>query len=171
MLFDIESVETLKTVVVESLPAITAGAGVFLLFWIGGMILQRIVIRMGSIRGIDADLSRFLGRVARVTMMIVGGVMALGTAGVEVGALVAGLGLTGFALGFALKDIVSNVVAGILIIVYRPFQQGDQIAVSSFQGTVSAIDLRYTLLSVEQKRVFVPNSMLFSNAITVEQPG
>ncbi|MEO1993831.1 MAG: mechanosensitive ion channel domain-containing protein, partial [Planctomycetaceae bacterium] len=97
-----------------------------------------------------------------------GAVTALGTIGVDVGALIAALGLTGFAIGLAFKDIVSNALSGILIIIYKPFEQGDQIKVSSFAGNVRSIDLRYTILSSDGDRVFVPNSLLFSNAITVE---
>ena len=101
-------------------------------------------------------------------MIIVGVVTALGTVGIDITALVAGVGLTGFALGFALKDIVSNVLSGILIIIYKPFRHGDGIKVSSFEGTVTNIDLRYTTLDTEGAQIFVPNSLLFTNAITVK---
>ena len=100
-------------------------------------------------------------------LLVFGAVTALGTAGVDVAALVAGLGLTGFALGFAFKDIISNVLSGILIIVYKPFDYDDHIKVSSFEGTVTSIDLRYTQLEADGRKIFVPNSMLFTNAITV----
>ena len=63
-------------------------------------------------------------------------ITALGTIGINVSALVAGLGLTGFALGFALKDLVANVVAGVLVLVYRPFHRQDHVAVAGFEGTV-----------------------------------
>ena len=85
----------------------------------------------------------------------------------NVSALVAGLGLTGFAVGFALKDVISNALAGILIIIYKPFRHGDSVKVSSFEGEVVEIDLRYTKLIAVGQEVFVPNSMLFSNAVTV----
>ena len=54
-------------------------------------------------------------------------VTALGTLGVDVSALVAGLGLTGFALGFAVKDTISNILAGVLLLVYRPFSKKDYV--------------------------------------------
>lgn len=101
-------------------------------------------------------------------MLVFGAVTALGTAGVDVAALVAGLGLTGFALGFALKDIISNVLAGVLILIYKPFQHNDQITIKSFHGKVTRIDLRYTTLELEGKAIFIPNSMLFTDVITVQ---
>ena len=149
------------------LPRVVTGVVVFLLFWLAAVILRRVVIRVGEVRGIDNYLARFLGRAVRVGLLVFGAVTALGTAGVDVAALVAGLGLTGFALGFAFKDIISNVLSGILIIVYKPFDYDDHIKVSSFEGTVTSIDLRYTQLEADGRKIFVPNSMLFTNAITV----
>ena len=157
--------------VVTSLPQIASAVLVFLLFWLAAVMARRIIIRLGKARGIKGNLTRFLGRVSRVALMLVGAVSALGTAGVDVAALVAGLGLTGFALGFALKDTVSNILAGILIIVYEPFRQDDYVKVKSFEGRVVDIDLRYTVLDAgETKKIFVPNSMLFTDAITVSKP-
>ena len=140
---------------------------VFAAFWLGSVGAERLICRLGKARSIDAGLTRLLGRSAKVGLLLFGAVTALGTLGVDVTALVAGLGLTGFALGFALKDIISNVLAGILVIIYKPFQPGDQIAVSSFSGRVAEIDLRYTTLEADGKKVFVPNAMVFSNAVTV----
>jgi small-conductance mechanosensitive channel len=100
--------------------------------------------------------------------MVLGLVTALGTIGINVAALVAGLGLTGFALGFALKDIISNSLAGILLIIYKPIQHGDHISVAAFRGNVVEINLRYTVLQGDNATIFVPNSTLFTNGITVE---
>jgi small conductance mechanosensitive channel len=83
-------------------------------------------------------------------------------------ALVASLGLTGFALGFALKDIISNSLARVLILFYKPFHPGDHIDVAGSEGIVSSVDMRYTTLIVNAgQRVLVPNSNLFTNTIRV----
>jgi small conductance mechanosensitive channel len=84
---------------------------------------------------------------------------------VNVSALIAGLGLTGFALGFALKDAVSNLLAGLLILIYKPFRMGDHISVTGLEGEVVNIDLRYTTLQAGQKTFLIPNSNLFTNPI------
>jgi small-conductance mechanosensitive channel len=159
--------ETIVTEIGELTPHIFLALLVFGAFWIGGSVLRKVIIRVGESRRFDRYLARLFGKTARVAMIIVGVVTALGTVGVDVTALVAGVGLTGFALGFALKDIVSNVLSGILIIIYKPFQHGDGIKVSSFEGTVTNIDLRYTTLDTGDAKIFVPNSLLFTNAITV----
>ena len=159
----------LSSQVVDFLPRLASGVVVFLLFWLGAVAVRRMVVRGLRSRNVELDLADFFGQVAKVGLLLFGAVSGLGTMGIDVGALVAGLGLTGFALGFALKDIISNVLAGILVIFYKPFEYDDHISVGSFQGTVTSIDLRYTVLDAEEKNIFVPNSLLFTNAITVEK--
>lgn len=141
---------------------------VLLLFWLASVALHIIIRRFSqSSDASRRDIFDFLGRVAKVTLLLLGVVTALGTAGINVAALVAGLGLTGFALGFALKDVLSNLLAGVLILIYRPFRRNDFIAVAGFEGTVIDIDLRYTHLQAEGKKVLIPNATLFTNTIVL----
>lgn len=144
-----------------------ASLGVFALFWLGSIFAGKVIRRLGDTRSIDASLTFLLARVAKIGLLVFGVVTALGTLGIDVTALVAGVGLTGFALGFALKDIISNVLAGILVIIYKPFKPDDYITISSFKGTVLEINLRYTTLQADGRKIFVPNAMVFSNAVTV----
>ena len=81
--------------------------------------------------------------------------------------LVAGLGLTGFALGFALRDTISNFLSGVLILLYKPFKVGEVINIAGFEGEVVFIDLRYTELKSGENKVLIPNSKLFVDPITV----
>jgi len=85
-----------------------------------------------------------------------------------VSAIVTGLGLTGFALGFAFRDSLSNILAGVLIVMYQPFHRNDHIAVAGFEGTVDGIDLRYTTLTAEDKKLLIPNSLLLNNPISLQ---
>jgi small-conductance mechanosensitive channel len=142
----------------------------FLSFLLAGLLADKLICRLG--RRADAmkqDVLNLLGQIAKTTLIVMGTVTALGTVGVNVSALVAGLGLTGFALGFAFRDALSNILAGVLILVYRPFQRGDHIAVAGFDGRVTRIDLRYTTLEGEAKKFLIPNSILLTNAITLNQ--
>ncbi len=150
-----------------------AAAALFTLaaFWAAAALVAALLRRFGATRALDPDLTVLLGRAARATLVAFGAVTALGTLGLDVSALVAGLGLTGFALGFALRDIISNTLAGVLILLYKPFHRGDRISVAGAEGVVSEIDLRYTTLVVaEGTRILVPNSTLFTNSIRVEEP-
>ncbi|MFV0338564.1 MAG: mechanosensitive ion channel family protein [Chthoniobacterales bacterium] len=129
-----------------------------------GKVMMRLAESVGPVRGGVIILG---AQIAKVLIISVGLISALGMAGVNVSALLASLGLTGFALGFAFKDILSNFLAGALILFYRPFSKGDRVAVLNVEGKVEAIDLRYTRLKSEKDHYLVPNSTLLSNVITV----
>ena len=136
-------------------------------FWILAVVIRKIIRKAGGATGIDPSVVNLLARVANVVILIMGLVTALGTVGVDVSAIVARLGLTGFAVGFALKDSISNLLSGVLILIYRPFRVGQWINVKSFEGTVTAIDLRYTTLEQGEEKILVPNSLLFTNPINI----
>ncbi len=105
---------------------------------------RKVVRKAGVAAGIDSSVINLLARSAHVVLLVIGLVTTLGTLGIDVSAIVASLGLTGFAVGFALKDSISNLLSGVLILIHRPFNVGDTIKVKTFEGLVSAIDLRYT---------------------------
>lgn len=152
------------------LPRLPVAVALFGAFWLGGRLLHASVVRFGKLRRTDPNLISFVSRGVKSTLVILGTVTALGTAGIDVSSLVAGLGLTGFALGFALKDMISNSLAGIMIIVYKPFASGDRIAMAPFEGAVVEVNLRYTVLDAGDKKVFIPNSLLFTTPVVVETP-
>ena len=135
--------------------------------WMLSVMAENLVVRLGDRTRLARDVTSLLGRASKVALVIFGIITALGTIGINVSALVAGLGLTGFALGFALKDALSNLLAGVLILSYRPFQQGERIEVTGYQGTVADIDFRYTTLQTEEKTILLPNSNLFKNTVIV----
>jgi small conductance mechanosensitive channel len=106
------------------------------------------------------------------TIIILGCVSALASFGINIQSLIAGLGLTGFALGFAFKDALSNIISGVFILLYRPFKIGDyvKLAVSKAlvdEGTVTGIDLRYTKLETDESIALVPNAAFFVNSIVI----
>lgn len=167
------TVDTIWKVMLVYLPRVPVGAAILIGFWASGRVLQGIIVRFGVARRADSSLALFLGRAAKVIAIVFGIITAAGTLGVDVTSLVAGLGLTGLTLGLALKDSLTNAVSGILLIVYQPFASHDRIAMTNFEGKVLEINLRYTVLDTGEKKVFIPNSLLFTTPITVDgsQPG
>lgn len=149
------------------LPTLLSGLLVLAAFWLLAIGVRRLVGRLMRFRRFDAGLAVFLSGLAHTCVLLFGLVTALGTMGVNVTALVTGLGLGGFALSFAFKDIISNALAGILVLIYKPFRLGDRIAVLAFEGNVTEINLRYTVLDADGKKVLIPNSALFTNPVTV----
>jgi small-conductance mechanosensitive channel len=137
-------------------------------FWMVSIAADRAIRRLSVfIRSDTRYLLDLVRKISRVALVLFGLVSALGTLGVNILALVAGLGLTGFALGFALKDALSNLLAGALILIYRPIRYRDRITVAGFEGTVVQVDLRYTVLEREGLRILIPNAVLFTNPITI----
>lgn len=153
--------------VVLFLPRVLAALAILLVFWLLSITLGKVIGRLVQVKSVDQALVDLLGRIARVGLLAIGVITACGTLGIDVTALVTGLGLTGFALGFALKDIISNALSGILILIYKPFRRGDRISLTGFEGAVTEINLRYTILDGGTQRIFIPNSNLFSNPLVV----
>jgi small-conductance mechanosensitive channel len=128
----------------------------------------RAVVRMISRRVIhDRTVENLIKQVSYYTVWLLGLIVAATAFGLEPGALATGLGLTSLALGFALKDILSNFVSGLLILTLRPFQLGDQIVIGETEGTVERIELRATQIrTYDGRRVLVPNADTFTSRVT-----
>ncbi|MBN4051409.1 mechanosensitive ion channel [bacterium AH-315-M05] len=153
------------------LPKIIMSIVVVIAFLILSRILKKIIMRFGQKRSFNKDVLNLIAKTLHVILLIMGIISALGTLGIDVSAIVAGLGLTGFALGFALKDAISNILAGSLILIYRPFNRNDTIKVSNNEGVVEEIDLRYTTLKAEGKKILIPNATLLTNVVIVIKEG
>jgi len=151
-------------------PKILAGIIILFVFYIVGLITEKATFIICQKAQIHKDIMTLLGgRSFQITLILLGLVSALRTMGINVSALVASLGLTGFALGFALKDALSNVLAGVLILIYQPFQCGEKIRVAGYEGKVVSIDLRYTTMHSEERKVLIPNASIFHNPLVIDQ--
>jgi small conductance mechanosensitive channel len=120
--------------------------------------------------GTEPHVELLVAKLAYAAVFVVGVVIALSLGGVNLGVLVGSLGLATIALGFALQDIVSNLAAGVVLLLEHPFTRGDYIAVnngtSAVEGTVEDLRVRATQLrSPDGQRVLVPNKLLFTNVL------
>ena len=113
------------------------------------------------------EVFRLLSNSQQAILIFIGAVLAISKLGFDVSALVAGLGLTGFALGFALKDAVANLVAGIMIVLYKTVELGNMVEIAGTKGEVININLRYITIQKEDCIDLVPNSLFLSKQITV----
>ncbi len=161
-----------STQVLLFLPQLAISVLLLAVFWFSGVFVARLIRRLGATRKLSADAMAVFALAAKLTLHVTGVITALGTMGVNVTALVAGMGITGFALGFALKDIISNIFAGLIILMYKPFRHADRIVVQTsttpwLEGIVSQVDLRYTTLELADRRILIPNANLLTNAIVV----
>ncbi|GAB4372664.1 MAG: mechanosensitive ion channel [Calditrichia bacterium] len=135
-------------------------------FVVLGWLLSMLIRHFGRRKAIQRNRAyRLIAGSVNTLIIIVGSISALGTLGVNITALVASLGLTGFALGLALKDAISNLIAGLMIVIYAPFDIDDTIEVAGIRGRVADINLRYVTLRTESDFVLIPNSNFLTSII------
>ncbi|MCA1566998.1 MAG: mechanosensitive ion channel family protein [Acidobacteria bacterium] len=150
----------------RALPGMFRGMLVFLIFWIVAGAGRRVIALAAPRVRADTGVVLLLSRIYYYGILIFGTITALGAAGMNVSALVTGLGLTGFALGFALKDVLSNLLSGIMLLLYRPFNIGDQIRMGEYEGTIETIRMRDTLVRARDGRLIViPNTKLITEVV------
>ncbi|MBL8259054.1 MAG: mechanosensitive ion channel family protein [Candidatus Competibacteraceae bacterium] len=165
------SVETAFARLLESaiviIPRLLASLLVLLSFWMIAA-LVRWLMRLVFHRFVsDLTVENLIKQVAYYTVWAIGLIVATSALGFDPQALATGLGLTSVALGFALKDILSNFVAGILILAMRPFKIGDQIVIGNTEGGVERINLRAThIRTYDGRAVLVPNAEVFTSRVT-----
>lgn len=115
----------------------------------------------------DATLRNLLMQLIYYGVWVLGIVVAVSAMGFDPQALATAIGLTSVALGFAMKDVLSNFVSGLLLLIMRPFKIGDQIIVGPTEGVVERIELRATRIRTYDGRVvLVPNAELFTSRVT-----
>ena len=151
------------------LPNIAFGIVVFLIFWAIGIGVEKLIRRMAVRRGREI-LGEVGGALTRWAIFIVGFMLAITIIAptISPGDLFAGLGVSSVAIGFAFKDILQNMLAGILILLRQPFEVGDQIVSGGHEGTVEKIETRATLVKTyDGRRVVIPNSEIYTNSVVV----
>jgi small conductance mechanosensitive channel len=154
--------------IAKVLPDIAVGVVILLVTWLIGAVAKRCIVRLAKRSKNHLYLYQLIGSTVMTVILATGIITALGTMGIDVAALVAGLGLVGFAVGFALKDTLSNLLSGFMVLFYQPFKAGDYIVVNKVEGRVINISLRYTVVQTDEDHTFVPNSTILSHPLTVK---
>jgi len=130
--------------------------------WLGAFVAKR----MERITHGDVTLASVFGRVIRVTGLILTILVVLSQFGVQTTTLVAVLGAAGLTIGLALQGTLSNVAAGVMLIIFRPFKVGDVIDAGGALGKVLDIGLFITQLNTpDNVRIYLPNSTIWGNQI------
>ena len=144
---------------------------VFALFILAARVVSGAINTTGRRTRFDVTLANLLGRLASFVITILGlfvGAVIIFPA-FKPGDLVAGLGITSVAIGFAFKDVLQNFFAGILILWRKPFIVGDQLRFKEYEGTVEEITVRSTRLKTfDGERAVIPNGDVYTNAVLVK---
>ena len=144
--------------------------GALLIFIIGRMLMRALTSwATAAMRrvGMDDTLSRFLGNLIYMALLVFVGITAAGALGVPTSSFLAIVGAAGLAIGLALKDSLANFSSGVMLVFFRPFKVGDQIDAAGTGGVVETIGIFNTVLKTADNRVInVPNSLVYSGTIT-----
>lgn len=141
---------------------------ILFVFKLLAIISERVVRKaMASSRTkISKLLREFFENMASRLVMLIGILVALAHIGVQIGPLLAGLGVVGFIVGFALQDTLSNFASGIMILIYKPFDTGDIIEAAGQKGTVSNMTLvSTTVLTFDNQILIIPNNKIWGDII------
>ena len=155
---------------VATLPNLLISIIIFCIFLIIASLVKRAILKAASHRG-RSNLGEVLGGFFKATIILFGGLIAatITVPTLNPGDLVAGLGVSSVAIGFAFKDILQNWLAGLLILIRQPFEIGDQIEVNGYEGTVAHIETRATIINTyDGQRAVIPNSDIYTNALLVK---
>lgn len=167
-----EQVQGLRERMAREGPDLLLRVLIFLVVLLGAWVLARLIrypVR-GLVRRKGLKMSTLLGEVVisvSSAFVLVGGVIAaLAFAGVSLGPLLAGLGVLGIVAGLAVQDSLSNLAAGAMILIYRPYDVDDHVRVSSAEGLVKRMNLLATTIStLDNQSVVVPNGRIWGDTI------
>jgi small conductance mechanosensitive channel len=138
------------------------------IFWILGQMTRGLTARLATSSSQQMSIlaQRIVVTSASRVVMGIGILLALSQIGVNVTALLAGVGIVGFILGFALQETLGNFAAGAMILIYDPFDIGDVIEAAGVMGTVDQMNLvSTTILTFDNQTLIVPNSRIWGNVI------
>ena len=161
------SFQDLLASVLGWLPRLAGAIVLFILFWFLSRFMRWGTKAIIKRTNFDTNVRQLLRAFAFYGTWLVGFLAILSTLGLNGGSIATTLGVSGFVLGFAFKDILSHFVAGIILLLGRQFHIGDQIVVKEWEGTVEKIELRALYLRTYDNRVvLIPNADVFTSVVT-----
>jgi small conductance mechanosensitive channel len=127
---------------------------------------RSLVTKVAMASRIDDTLSLFFGQVARWGVLTLGVIVAIGKIGIPTASFVAMIGGASLAIGLAFQGSLGNLAAGVMLLIFRPFKNGDVVQVAGVTARVAQIDLFTTLLDTfDNRRVTMPNGNIFGTQI------
>ena len=139
---------------------------VIVVAWILARLLRKLVQKVVGRTSTEGHIDILIARGVEAVIIAIGVILALSEVGMSLSVAMAALGLASVGIGFALKDILGNLLAGVILLVQHPFTIGDQVRVGEQEGTVENVRVRDTqVLTYDGERVFIPNQTVFNSPI------
>jgi len=163
----ISYIENYYYAAVRITPKILLAVIVFLIAWFIAAKVQQLSGNRLRRRMRDPLLANFIARLFKSVLLLIGVLFVLRIIGLTgiAQTLLASAGISAFIIGFALKDIGENFLAGILLAFKRPFKIGDMVETNGVKGKVMALNLRDTQIMSDGKDIFIPNALLIKNPL------
>ncbi|MFH2059422.1 MAG: mechanosensitive ion channel [Pseudomonadota bacterium] len=154
-------IQALINQVVAYIPNLLSAGILLFLFWSANKIIQKMFDSTLTRMKVETQSINLLLRAARFGVYIFAILTIADQLQINIKSLLAGVGVMGLAISFAAQDTVGNMISGIVIIIDRPFKEGDWIALGDMQATVTSIRLRTTVLTTfDNETVVVPNKQI-----------
>lgn len=147
---------------IANLPSLIGAILVVLFTWMAARLVRFLAFTWAQQTEGDSSTELLVGRLSYGGVWVLGSVIALGVFGLDFAALLGALGLTSVAIGFSLKDVLSNYISGVILLAARPFRIGDPVTIEEYEGTVAQVQLRATTITTYDGRVvYIPNQEVF----------
>lgn len=151
---------------IDLIPALIGACFIIGATWIIARGVRRLGLLWAEQTEGDRSTEILIGRLCYGGIWVLGSIVALSILGLDFAALLGALGLTSVAIGFSLKDVLSNYMSGVILLAARPFRINDQIVVGDYEGTVVQIQLRATtMLTYDGRLVYIPNQQVFQSSV------
>jgi small conductance mechanosensitive channel len=151
---------------ISFLPKLVSGIVIFIVSIIASGFIAKWVRKLAKKRISNQEMLQLIFLITRWSILILGTIFALSQVRFDVTGFIAGLGVAGFTIGFALQDIAKNFISGILLLYRQPFSIGDYVTLGDFSGTVEEINVRDTVMKTfSGEIVIIPNKNVFENPI------
>ena len=162
------TMETLAAIVWAQLPTVAGAAAILVLgFWFAGRSAAWVRKAAAKYENIDPLLGNFFASILRYIIIIVTVLAVLGKFGVETTSFLAIFGAAGLAIGLALQGTLSNLAAGVMMMIFRPFKIGDFVEVAGMTGSVTRVTMFITELTTpDNVQRLIPNGDVWGSAIS-----
>lgn len=163
---EIFSAEHVAQLLADALPKLVVALIYFFAFLLLWQMLRRAARLLMQRLSFDETLRAFVQTMLKAILLTVGAVAAIGELGVDTTSLVASLGVAGLTIGFAARDVLSNVISGLFIFWDRPFTVNDLVEIDGKYGRVEQITLRTTrVVTPDGRMLAVPNSQIVNSVV------
>ncbi len=156
---------------INFLPELGSALFVIVFTWLTSRFVRGAIRQAMTKTSADQNIQSLVVKIGGIFTWLIGLTVMISVLKVDAAGIFAALGLTGAALGFAVRDIIANFISGIVLLSSRPFKIGDSVTIETYEGVVEDLAIRATILrTIDGKEVTIPNAKVFNAVVTKHTP-